>query len=265
MLRGGDCRCAIRRPWGGFGTVGEGRHGGHLHTGGDVSEPNGAERTPAAVTVRPDDAISLSRMSLSRMSLSRQDADDGDQRTLTELAQAAQAGHVGAHEALMAGVRRVALRYARARLGRFQLEDVAQDVAQEVCMAVLRALPAYQDRGVPFEAFVHGIASRKVVDVQRGVLRGPMPVAEVPEAASDEPGPEGLAMLRGQAAHIVALLAELPASQREIIRLRVAVGLSTEETGAALGMSAGAVRVAQHRALARLRAMLAGEAAGGVA
>lgn len=132
-------------------------------------------------------------------------------------------------------------------------------------MAVLRALPAYQDRGVPFEAFVHGIASRKVVDVQRGVLRGPMPVAEVPEAASDEPGPEGLAMLRGQAAHIVALLAELPASQREIIRLRVAVGLSTEETGAALGMSAGAVRVAQHRALARLRAMLAGEAAGGVA
>jgi RNA polymerase sigma-70 factor (ECF subfamily) len=36
--------------------------------------------------------------------------------------------------------------------------------------------------------------------------------------------------------------------------LRVAVGLSAEETGRALGMSAGAVRVAQHRALQKLRA-----------
>jgi RNA polymerase sigma-70 factor, ECF subfamily len=35
--------------------------------------------------------------------------------------------------------------------------------------------------------------------------------------------------------------------------MRIAVGLSAEETGRALGMSPGAVRVAQHRALARLR------------
>jgi RNA polymerase sigma-70 factor (ECF subfamily) len=37
--------------------------------------------------------------------------------------------------------------------------------------------------------------------------------------------------------------------------LRVLTGLSAQETGSALGMSAGAVRVAQHRALARLRAI----------
>ena len=35
--------------------------------------------------------------------------------------------------------------------------------------------------------------------------------------------------------------------------LRVATGLTAEETGAALGMSAGAVRVAQHRALVKMR------------
>ena len=51
------------------------------------------------------------------------------------------------------------------------------------------------------------------------------------------------------------LLQVLPAKQREILVLRVAVGLSAEETGHVLGMSAGAVRVAQHRALARLRAL----------
>ena len=35
--------------------------------------------------------------------------------------------------------------------------------------------------------------------------------------------------------------------------LRVAVGLSAEETGRAMGMTAGAVRVAQHRALVKMR------------
>jgi RNA polymerase sigma-70 factor (ECF subfamily) len=47
----------------------------------------------------------------------------------------------------------------------------------------------------------------------------------------------------------------LPGHHRELLVLRVLTGLSAEETGAALGMSAGAVRVAQHRALARLRSI----------
>ena len=41
--------------------------------------------------------------------------------------------------------------------------------------------------------------------------------------------------------------------------------MSTEETAAAIGMSPGAVRVAQHRALARLRTMLMQPEAGEVA
>jgi len=51
------------------------------------------------------------------------------------------------------------------------------------------------------------------------------------------------------------LLARLPENQRELLLLRVVSGLSAEETGNVLGMSPGAVRVAQHRALARLRQM----------
>jgi RNA polymerase sigma-70 factor (ECF subfamily) len=45
----------------------------------------------------------------------------------------------------------------------------------------------------------------------------------------------------------------LPAKQREILVLRVVVGLSAEETADAVGATPGQVRVAQHRALARLR------------
>ena len=48
-------------------------------------------------------------------------------------------------------------------------------------------------------------------------------------------------------------LSLLPIKQREILVLRVVVGLSAEETAAAVGSTPGAVRVAQHRALARLK------------
>jgi RNA polymerase sigma-70 factor (ECF subfamily) len=41
--------------------------------------------------------------------------------------------------------------------------------------------------------------------------------------------------------------------QREILVLRVVVGLSAEETAIAVGSTPGAVRVAQHRALNKLR------------
>ena len=58
-----------------------------------------------------------------------------------------------------------------------------------------------------------------------------------------------------QAQQARALLARLPGHLRELVILRVVTGLSAEETGNVLGMSAGAVRVAQHRALARLRAL----------
>jgi RNA polymerase sigma-70 factor (ECF subfamily) len=49
----------------------------------------------------------------------------------------------------------------------------------------------------------------------------------------------------------------LPEKQREIVVLRVVVGLSAEETADAVGSTPGAVRVVQHRALARLRKVLA--------
>ena len=164
-----------------------------------------------------------------------------------------------AAEVLMARVHQLALRYARARLSRFGAEDVAQDVAQEVCMAVHTALPDYDERGLPFEAFLYAIAARKVADAQRWLMRGPNLVAEVPDVADPGAGPERTAVVRDEAQRVMALVRTLPTQQQEIITLRVAVGMSTEETGAALGMSAGAIRVAQHRALNRLRELVAAQ------
>lgn len=204
----------------------------------------GARRreTPLDVTAQPLSAIGESDAPL----------------TLRELAIVARSTPGSATEALLGQVRTMALRYARARLGRYGVEDAAQDVAQEVCVAVLTALPTFDDRGLPFEAFVYSIAARKVADAQRRVMRSAAPMANVPEHADEQASPEDLALLRDDAGQVIALLASLPPAQREIIILRVAMGMSTEETAAALGMTAGAVRVAQHRALTKLRSHYAG-------
>jgi RNA polymerase sigma-70 factor (ECF subfamily) len=148
------------------------------------------------------------------------------------------------------------VRYCRARLGRIAGHyHVADDVAQEVCIAVLSALPRYQDMGRPFASFVFGIASHKVADALRSAGRLAIPTQDVPDGPDHRPGPEETVVAHIEAKRAMALLTRLPAAQRELLVLRVLTGLSAEETGHELGMSAGAVRVAQHRALARLRAI----------
>jgi RNA polymerase sigma-70 factor (ECF subfamily) len=51
-------------------------------------------------------------------------------------------------------------------------------------------------------------------------------------------------------------LAHLTPRQREVLVLRVAVGVSAEEAAEAVGSTAGAVRVTQHRAMTRLRRLV---------
>jgi RNA polymerase sigma-70 factor, ECF subfamily len=160
--------------------------------------------------------------------------------------------------ALLAQVRPGVVRYCRARLGRIAgAFTTADDVAQEVCLAVLKALPRFRDQGRPFSAFVFGIAAHKVADALRSLYRGPAPAPldSVTERPDPEPGPEQRALASDLARRLSALLAHLSDAHREIVVLRVAVGLSAEEVGTVLGMSAAAVRVTQSRALARLRTL----------
>ncbi|MEU4479011.1 RNA polymerase sigma factor ShbA [Micromonospora sp. NPDC023966] len=175
-----------------------------------------------------------------------------------ELVRRAAAGDRAAAAALLADLRPRLVRYCRARLGRIGgVHTTADDVAQEVCLAVLKALPRYREQGRPFSAFVFAVAAHKVADAQRAAVRGSAVAItdtslERPDAA---PGPEEQAVATDLARRLFVLLHRLPDVQREIITLRVAVGLTAEEVGAILGMSAPAVRVAQSRALARLRAL----------
>ena len=181
---------------------------------------------------------------------------DDEPGGFAELAHLAVRGHPGAIDALLERTRPMVVRYCRARLGRITGHYyVADDVAQEVCLAVLAALPRYRDMGRPFASFVFGIASHKVADAARNASRLAVPFEDLPDGPDERPGPEETVVAHIEAERTRALLARLPHRLRELLILRVVTGLSAEETGNVLGMSAGAVRVAQHRALARLRAL----------
>jgi RNA polymerase sigma-70 factor (ECF subfamily) len=163
--------------------------------------------------------------------------------------------------ALLTQVRPSVVRYCRARLGRIGgVYTTADDVSQEVCLALLRALPNFRDQGRPFSAFVYGIAAHKVADAQRAAMRDQSvaSIDMVAERADAAPGPEQHAIASDLARRLSRLLSHLTDIQREIVTLRVAVGLSAVEVGAVLGMSAAAVRVAQSRAMARLRSLALG-------
>ena len=176
-----------------------------------------------------------------------------------ELVTEALAGDPEATGTLFVWIHPAIVRYCRARIGRTGAAySSADDVAQEVCLAVLGALPRYSDEPESFLPFVYGIAAHKVADHYRKAGRDKSePAADVPDGIDLEASPEQQTLRSDMRARLVKLLDTLAPRQREILVLRLVVGLSAQETAVAIGLTATAVRVAQHRALAKLRGTLA--------
>jgi RNA polymerase sigma-70 factor, ECF subfamily len=182
----------------------------------------------------------------------------GSAREIDGLASEAVRGDRSAVAQLLAEIQPLVLRYCRGRIGRQdRTYACADDIAQEACLAVIKALPTYRDQGRPFLAFVYGISSHKVADAHRAAARNRSePVADVPDVPEWRDGPQERAEHSELSDTMARLMNTLPAKQRDILVLRVIVGLTAEETADAIGSTPGAVRVAQHRALGRLRKQL---------
>lgn len=183
------------------------------------------------------------------------------EHALDALVSSAVSGDRNAVNEVLRWVRPFVVRYCRARVGMQEKTFAsADDVVQEVCLAVLTALPSYRNQGRPFLAFVYGIASHKVADVYRSAARNlTEPVAEIPDAPALIDGSEQRVIQAELTEKMTMLLHTLPDRQRDILILRIVVGLSAEETAQVIGSTPGAIRVAQHRALSRLRTLLASE------
>ncbi|MFJ1759820.1 sigma-70 family RNA polymerase sigma factor [Amycolatopsis sp. NPDC088138] len=180
-----------------------------------------------------------------------------------QLVREAVGGDHDAAQRLFRLLRPIVLAYCRKRLGLENATTTAEDCTQEVLAAVLVALPRYRYRAEKFLSWVFGIAAHKAADVHRDRTRSherhtPLPDPEAatgpawrhPAAADDFARVEEHLQVR-------RVLSRLPRHYRQVLTLRILLGYSAEETAELLGMpSAEAVRVAQFRAIRRLRRVL---------
>jgi len=150
-------------------------------------------------------------------------------------------------------------RYVKAIYGYIRLrvdsESDAEDLAEIVFMRSFEALGKYQERGAPFGAFLYKVARHLVVDSYRSKV----PVLPLEEA---EIHPDGAPTIEAnlvegeRRSEALAAMSRLSERHREVIRLRVLLGLPTETVATWMGNSPAGIRVLLHRALKALRAAM---------
>ena len=145
------------------------------------------------------------------------------------------------------------------RYVRFRVREPsdAEDLVQRVFVSVLEALPRYEQRGVPFAAWLFRLAHNAVIDFAR-TTRDHRPLDSVADSPTDEPGPAEAAVRSSDRATLDAAIRTLTPDQQQVIACRFFAGLSSTETAQVLGRREIAVRALQFRAIGALRRRLAG-------
>jgi RNA polymerase sigma-70 factor (ECF subfamily) len=145
------------------------------------------------------------------------------------------------------------LRYLRATA-----PDVAEDIAADTWVQVVRNLPTFRGDERAWRAWLFTTARRRATDEHRRRSRQPAaPLREVSEWQLPHTADAAeTALEHFDTRSAIAVLAELPRLQAEVILLRVVAGLDTDTVAQMVGRSPGAVRVAAHRGLHRLARIL---------
>ena len=135
----------------------------------------------------------------------------------------------------------------------------AEDLASETWLQVVRGLKDFRGDEAGFRSWLFTIARHKAHDWHRQQGRRPTaPLDDVAAAAiqgSDNTEESAIAAMGTQAA--LKLIGSLPPDQAELLILRVVAGLEVADVARIVHKSPGAVRVGTHRALHRLRQLLA--------
>ena len=128
-----------------------------------------------------------------------------------------------------------------------QNDGEVEDLVQETLLAIHIKRATY-DPVLPFTPWAYGIARYKLLDhYRRRGGRLMVPIEDASELMAGENPDEGAVRH-----DITTLLARLPARDQRLVRDLKLTGFSIEEAAAREGMSAGAAKVAVHRAMKRL-------------
>ena len=167
---------------------------------------------------------------------------------LVTLVDQARSGDPDAWEVLYRRAYPPLLAYASARLGRVE----AEDAVSETMTRAVRSISKFTWHGVDFTGWLFGIHRHVVADAQRARARSSPAMVE----ERDDRQPLDDIVRRDEQSMVRVVFARLHPKDQELLHLRVIAGMSVDEVAAVLGKRPGAVRVAQSRALGRLRRLM---------
>jgi RNA polymerase sigma-70 factor (ECF subfamily) len=148
-------------------------------------------------------------------------------------------------------------RYVRSVFGlalrRLRDRQRAEDAVQETFAAIWRSAASYRPERGPAAPWLYAVARNAVVDRMR--VRAE-PTADLPETASDDPGPPERAESAETAWRVHRALEGLPRREREVVELAYWSGLSQSEVADYLNIPLGTVKTRTRSALARLAELL---------
>ncbi|MBK9116412.1 MAG: sigma-70 family RNA polymerase sigma factor [Betaproteobacteria bacterium] len=186
-----------------------------------------------------------------------QDAPTPDDAALAR--RIAAAGPAIDHAAEAELCRRLAPRVRLFGLRHLRDPHAAHDLVQQVLLMTIERLRAGKVREPErIASFVLGTCRMVVLEIRRGTWRREQLLAtwgDMPEAVE---AAEPVALDAGKLAVCLQALTE---RERTVVVLTFFADKRADEVGSELKLSAGNVRVIRHRALARLRACMEGEAA----
>lgn len=130
----------------------------------------------------------------------------------------------------------------------------AEDLAARVFMRAFKHIPNYQDRGVPFSAWLYRIAHNLVANWHRDHARKPVvPLDDIPHLPSERVLPEGSLLHAEENDALLRLVRTLPPERQQLLILKFVDNLPNAEIGKIMGRTEGAIKSLYHRTLQTLR------------
>ena len=131
----------------------------------------------------------------------------------------------------------------------------AEDLTAQTFLQALQAIDRYEQRGIPFRAWLLRIARNLAINNGRFHRNHPCG-NNGSEDGRSIPSPELLCEAKQLGDEVWWAVRHLKGDQRQVIILRFLDGLSYADVAQILGKSVGAIRVIQYRALSALRRAL---------
>ncbi|RLT35169.1 MAG: sigma-70 family RNA polymerase sigma factor [Chloroflexi bacterium] len=166
---------------------------------------------------------------------------------LTRLVDRAKGGDSQAFGALYDRFQPEILRYLTHRT---RDPEAAEDLTQQVFLKAWQAIPRFEQRGVPFKAWLYRMAHNQMVDH----FRTRKPTTELGDFDLPDEADQESALLTGEMNEALQrALARLSEDHRQVLTLRFLMEKSAREIGEVMGRKEVTVRGLQMRALQALR------------